>query len=182
LYFNREWDASEAMQANAAAIHRRAEDLREGAAFRTLAPFPGPRRRAGDPVWRLKPHSVREVQGPYVVDEHGERYLTKEVLRIPKDSTELTTPAPKLNARARGMLDRYRERARAFLLGQPERRATATKLHRVLSEEGDLKRALALAGVATDAVVRSFVGLFPDSFSMETSRKGGAAHVALVGE
>jgi hypothetical protein len=40
LYFDREWDESEGMQANAAAIHRRAEGL-EGKAFRTLAPFPG---------------------------------------------------------------------------------------------------------------------------------------------
>ena len=183
LYFDREWDASEAMQANAAAIHRRAEDLgKEGAAFRTLAPFPGPRRRVGDPVWKLKPHAVREVQGAHVVDQSGDRYLTKEVLHIPNDSTELTKPAPKLNARARGKLERYRERARAFMIAQPERRATATKLHMVLMQEGDLKQALALAGVATDAVVRSFVGLFPDAFAMETGKKGGAAHVTLVGE
>ena len=181
LYFDRERDESEGMQANAAAIHRRAEGLaKEGTAFRTLAPFPGPRRRAGDPVWKLKPHSVREVQGPFVVDERGDRYLTKEVQAIPKDSTELTTPAPKLNARARGMLERYKERARAFLLGQPERRATATRLYNALAQEGDIKCALALAGVATDAVVKSFVGVFSDTFVMETGKKGGAAHVALV--
>ena len=48
-------------------------------------------------------------------------------------------------------------------------------------QEGNLKQALALAGVATDAVVRSFVGLCPDTFAMETGRKGGAAHVTLVG-
>ena len=60
---------------------------------------------------------------------------------------ELTTPAPKLNARAGGMLDRYRERARAFLVAQPERRTAARKFHRVLSEEGDFKRASAPPGV-----------------------------------
>jgi hypothetical protein len=183
LYFNKEWDESEGMQANAAAIHRRAEGLeKEGTAFRTLAPFPGPKRRAGDPVWQLKPHQVREVKGPIVVDQQGQGHLTKEVLPIPKESTELTTPAPKLNAKARGMLERYRVRAKAFLQGQPERRATATKLYNALAQEGDIKRALALAGVATDAVVRSFVRVFADDFVLETGKKGGTAHVALVSD
>ena len=115
-----------------------------------------------------------------MVDEKGDRYLTKEVQAIPKDSTELTTPAPKLNARARGQLERYRDRARAFLLGQPERRATATRLYNALAQEGDIKRALALAGVSTKAVVRSFVEVFQDSIRMETGKKGGEAHVELV--
>ena len=115
-----------------------------------------------------------------MVDERGDRYLTKEVQAIPRHSTELTTPAPKLNARARGQLERYRDRARAFLLGQPERRATATRLYTALTQEGDIRRALALAGVSTKAVVRSFVEVFQDSFRMETGKKGGEAHVELV--
>ena len=115
-----------------------------------------------------------------MVDERGDRYLTKELQAIPKDSTELTAPAPKLNARARGQLARYRDRARAFLLGQPERRATATRLYNALAQEGDIRRALALAGVSTKAVVRSFVEVFSDSFRMQTSSKGGGAHVELV--
>jgi hypothetical protein len=178
LYFDREWDESKGMQANAAAIHRRAENLGK-AAFRTLAPFPGPKRRVGDPVWRLPLHSVRSVSGPYVEDERGERFLTKEVLPVPRDSTELTTPAPKLNARARGMLERYAERGRAFLLGQPERRATATRFYTAVAAEGNLKEALTKAGVRADAAVRSLVQVFSDRFEMETGARGGQAHVVL---
>ena len=180
LYFDREWDESKAMEANAAAIHRRAENLKGTEAFRTLAPFPGPKRRIGDPVWSLRQHSVREVRGATVEDERGERFLTKEVLPVHKESTELAAPAPKLNARARGMLQRYADRGKAFLLGQPERRANATRFYTALAAEGNVKEALRRAGVATDAVVRSVVRLFPDMFEMETGKGGGAAHVALL--
>jgi hypothetical protein len=168
------------MEANAAAIHRRAENLKGTEAFRTLAPFPGPKRRIGDPVWSLRLHSVKEVHGATVEDERGERFLTKEVLPIHKESTELAAPAPKLNARARGMLQRYADRGKAFLLGQPERRANATRFYNALAAEGNVKEALRLAGVATDAVVRSVVRLFPDTFRLETGKGGGAAHVSLV--
>jgi transposase InsO family protein len=180
LYFDRKWDESKAMEANAAAIHRRAENLQGTEAFRTLAPFPGPKRRIGDPVWNLSLHSVKEVSGATVEDERGERFLTKEVLPIHKESTELTTPAPKLNAKARGMLQRYADRGKAFLLGQPEHRANATRFYNALASEGNVKEALRLAGVATDAVVRSVARLFPDTFRLETGKGGGAAHVALV--
>jgi hypothetical protein len=180
LYFDREWDESKAMEANAAAIHRRAEKLQGTEAFRTLAPFPGPKRRVGDPVWSLRLHGVREVRGATVEDDRGERFLTKEVLPVHKESTELAAPEPKLNARARGMLQRYADRGKAFLLGQPERRANATRFYNALAAEGNVKEALRLAGVATDAVVKSVVRLFPETFRMETGKGGGAAHVALL--
>jgi hypothetical protein len=179
-YFDRKWDESVAMRANAAAIHSRAKNLEDTGAFRSLAPFPGPKRRIGDPVWSLRQHSVARVSGATVEDEHGERFLTKEVLPVHKESTELTTPAPKLNARARGMLQRYAYRGKAFLLGQPERRANATRFYNALAAEGNVKEALRLAGVATDAVVKSVVRLFPETFRMETGKGGGAAHVALI--
>jgi hypothetical protein len=180
LYFNRVWDESEGMQANAAAIERRAQHVRDAGAFRSLAPFPGPKRRIGDPVWSVRPHAVKSVDGPLVEDERGERFLTKEVLPIHKESTELAAPAPKLNAKARGMLQRYADRGRAFLLGQPERRANATRFYNALAAEGNVKEALRLAGVATDAVVKSVVRLFPETFRMETGKGGGAALVALL--
>jgi hypothetical protein len=71
LYFDREWDESKAMEANAAAIHRRAEHLESVGGFRTLAPFKGPKRRVGDPVWSLRQHSVGKVSGATVEDERG---------------------------------------------------------------------------------------------------------------
>ena len=180
LYFEREWDESKAMEANAAAIHHRAEHLESVGAFRTLAPFAGPKRRVGDPVWSLRQHGVGRVSGATVEDERGERFLTKEVLPVHPDSTELTAPAPKLNAKARGMLQRYADRGRAFLLGQPERQATATKFYNALSSEGNVKEALKLAGVASDAVVKSLVQVFQDRFRLETGKGGGAARVVLV--
>jgi hypothetical protein len=179
LYFDREWEESKGMQANAAAIHHRAANL--GDSFRTLAPFPGPKRRVGDPVWSLAVQRVKEVRGATVEDERGQRFLTKEVLPVKADSTELTAPAPKLNAMARGMLDRYEARGRAFLLGQPEHRASATRFANALAAEGNVKEALRQAGVAADAVVRSIVNVFSDTFVMETGAKGGQAHVALKG-
>ena len=168
LAFDREWDESKGMQANAAAIHRRAETLASEGAFRTLAPFPGPKRRVGDPVWRPALHGVAEVRGPVVRDAAGESYLTKEVLPVPRDSTELTAPAPKLNARAREALQRFADRGRAFLQGQPDRRASATRFANALQQVGNLKEALRMAGVAGDAVVRSLAATFPDVFWRDT--------------
>ena len=64
-------------------------------------------------------------------------------------------------------------------MGQPERKATATKFSAALREVGDVKAALTLAGVRADAVVKSFVGVFSDTFAMETGERGGQAHVVL---
>jgi hypothetical protein len=178
LYFNRQWDESGAMRDNAAAIEQRAERLH--GAFRTLAPFPGPRRRADDPVWSVQPRRVRRVDGAFVEDEQGNRFPTKEVLSVPDESTELRTPAPKLNAKARDVLRRYADRGRAFLLGQEDHRASATKFYYALAAEGNVKEALRLARVATDAVVRSIVTVFPDMFRMESGGRGGSAFVELL--
>jgi hypothetical protein len=46
------------------------------------------------------------------------------------------------------MLQRYADRGRAFLLGQPERRANATRFYNALAAEGNVKEALRLAGVS----------------------------------
>ena len=89
------------MQQNAKAIQERGEKLSDAQAFRTLGPFPGPRRRAGDPVWSIEMRRARGIDGAYVVDERGRRYPTKEVLPVPQKSTELTKPAAKLRARPR---------------------------------------------------------------------------------
>jgi hypothetical protein len=180
LAFDREWDESKGMQANAAAIHRRAENLASEGAFRTLAPFPGPKRRVGDPVWRRPLHGVAEVRGPVVRDAGGETFLTKEVLPVPRESTELTAPAPKLNARAREALQRFADRGRAFLLGQPDRRASATRFPNALRQEGNLQEALRMAGVATDAVVRSLAATYPGVFRLDTPKLGGTASIELV--
>jgi hypothetical protein len=77
------------------------------------------------------------------------------------------------------MLERYAERGRAFLLGQPERRATATRFYNAVAAEGNLKEALALAGVRADAAVKSLVQVFSDRFTMETGAQGGHAFMAL---
>ena len=99
---------------------------------------------------------------------------------MPRASTELTAPAPKLNARARVALQRFADRGRAFLQGQPNRQASATRFANALRREGNLKEALRMAGVAADAVVRSLATTFPDVFKMHTPNLGGAANIELV--
>ena len=56
----------------------------------------------------------------------------------------------------------------------------ASKAHSVLSEIGDIKQAVQLAGLATDKVIASFVKVFPE-FKMITTAKGGATYVELAG-
>ena len=50
----------------------------------------------------------------------------------------------------------------------------------MLSEIGDIKQAVQLAGLATDKVIASFVKVFPE-FKMITTAKGGATYVELAG-
>ena len=180
LYFDRLWDESKHMRENAEAIHRRGEELQRNEAFRTLAPFPGPKRRVGDPVWSVEMRRVHKVDGAFVQDQRGERFPTKEILAVPTDSTELQARRAKFNTRAREALQRYADRGRDFLIGQEDRRANATRFYNAVAQVGPVKEALRAAGVATDAVVKSLVTLFHDRFKMVTSKKGGAAFVELV--
>ena len=83
-----------------------------------------------------------------------------------------------LNTRARALLQRYADRLHAFLLAKPDHRVAASKAHSVLSEVGNIKQAVQLAGLATDKVIASFVKVFPE-FKMVTSAKGGATYVEL---
>ena len=84
-----------------------------------------------------------------------------------------------MNPKTRGMLQRYADRLEAFLTAIEDHRTATSKAHAVLSEEGDIRQAVQLAGLTTQKVVASFVGAFPDLFTLETSKKGGAAYVSL---
>ena len=66
-----------------------------------------------------------------------------------------------LSTRAREKLQRYADRLHAFLMAKPDHRVAASKAHSVLSEIGDIKQAVQLAGLATDKVIASFVKVFP---------------------
>ena len=162
-------------------IRSRIPKLREEGAFRVwLKKDTRLRGRVFNPQWSTEVHKLASVRGAYATDDKGDEYPTKEILAVPRESTQLVAPAARLNAKARQMLQRYADRGRAFLLGQPERKANATRFYNALAAIGDVKEALRLAGVATDAVVKSIVGVFPDTFRLETSKKGGAAHVSLA--
>jgi hypothetical protein len=181
IYFNRLWDESEGMRRNARAIHERGERL-SGAAFRTLAPFPGPRRRAGDPVWSIETRRARAVDGAFVVDERGDRYPTKEVLPVAPESTELTKPAAKLRARPRELLKDYADRLEAKLRLSPDREITAQAAQTALTGGSvhNLKQAMQVAGVSIDGVVANFVRVFPDRFEMRPGPKRGVYVVRLL--
>ena len=181
IYFNRLWDESEGMQRNAKAIQERGEKL-AGAAFRTLAPFPGPKRRAGDPVWSIEMRRAHGIDGAFVADERGNRYPTKEVLPVPQESTELTRPVAKLKARPRELLKDYADRLEAKLRLSPDREITAQAAQTALTGGNvhNLKQAMQIAGVSVDGVVANFVKVFPDRFEMRQGAKKGVYVVRLL--
>jgi hypothetical protein len=180
LYFLREKQEARNLVHNDRLIRSRIPKLREEGAFRVWQKKDTRLRgRIFNPQWSQEVRRVQRVEGAWVTDTQGREYPTKEVLPVPRDSTELSAPAPRLNAKARGMLQRYADRGRAFLMGQPERKASATRFYNALAEIGNLKEALRLAGVRADTAVKSLVGVFSDTFAMETGARGGQAHVLL---
>ena len=181
LYFLREEREAENIQHNDRLIHARIPRLQREGAFRVwLKKDTRLRGRIFNPQWSTEIHRLASERGAYATDDKGDEYPTKEILPVPLESTQLVAPAARLNAKARQMLQRYADRGRAFLMGQPERRANATRFYNALAAIGDVKEALRLAGVASDAVVRSIITVFPDTFRLETSKKGGAAFVTLA--
>ena len=180
LYFLREEQEAKNIASNDKQIRSRIPRLQQEGAFRVWDSKDNRLKgRIFNPKWSTELHRVAKVQGAYVTDEQGREFATKETLAVPKESTALTAPAPKLNAKARGMLDRYMERGKAFLLGKPDRRAEAGQFYNALAAIGNIKEALALAQVQTKAPIKAMVALFPDTFALETSKKGGLSHVVL---
>jgi hypothetical protein len=179
LYFGREEEEAHNIETNSKQIAERQERLKRDGAFRVFKHKEQLGRRVFEPVWSRDVHQVADVEGAFVKDERGYRHPTKETLSIPQDST-LPADAPhKLNPKARGMLQRYADRLRAFLTAQPDNRTAAGKAHSVLSQVGDIKAAVQMAGLSQKAVVASFVGAFPDLFKLEAPPKGGASYVSL---
>ena len=178
-FFDREEEEAHNIQTNSKQIAERAERVQRDGAFRVYRHKERLGRRVFEPSWGRDVHQVSAVDGAFVTDEHGQRHPTKEVLSIPQDSTLLAEAPLKLNPKTRGLLQRYADRLREFLVGQPDNRTTATKAHQVLSQVGDIKEAVRLAGLSQRAVIASFVGAFPDLFKLETPPSGGASHVSL---
>ena len=181
LFFNREYDESKAMEDNATQIHARAAKVESEGAFRVYKHKERLGRRIFDPHWSRETHSAEEVSGAFAKDEHGDWHPTKEVLPVPKDTTVLPQPPSNLNAKARGMLQRYADRGVAYLTAKEDHRDLSSKFFHVLGAEGDLKKALQLAGLSTATTVKTFVQAFPDIFRMVTSKKGGSSFVELIG-
>ena len=167
------------METNSQQIQERAERLEKHGVFRVWKHKERLGRRVFEPSWSHKVHEARTINNAFVQDEHGDEYPTKEVLPIPKESTELPEPPAKLNPKARGLLQRYANRLKAFLTTQEDHRTAASKAHRVLSQVGEIKEAVQLAGLSTKSVIASFVSVFPEC-KLETPKKGGAAYVSLA--
>ena len=179
LSFDREWEESNAMVDNATQIHDRASKVEKEGGFRVYKQKTRLGRRVFDPHWSREVHTAEDVQGAFAKDQHGVWHPTKEVLPVPTDSTTLPEPPSNLNAKTRGMLQRYADRLHAHLTAQPDHRVAASKAHAVLSEVGNIKQAIQLAGLRTDKVIATFVQQFPE-FKMVTTKKGGATYVELA--
>ena len=178
LYFEREEDEAENMRINTDQILGRQDKLRRDGAYRVYKHKEKLGRRVFEPSWSREIHEAKHVHGAFVTDEHGEQHPTKEVLPVPAESTDLAIAPLKLNPKTRGMLQRYADRLHAHLTAQPDHRVAASKAHAVLSEVGNIKQAIQLAGLRTDKVIATFVQQFPE-FKMVTPKKGGAAYVEL---
>ena len=161
LYFRREQQEAANMETNSQQIQERAERLEKHGAFRVWKHKEKLGRRVFEPGWSRDTHEARQVDGAFVKDEHGHFYPTKESMAVPKESTQLPEAHVILNTRAREKLQRYADRLHAFLTAKPDHRVAASKAHSVLSEIGDIKQAVQLAGLATDKVIASFVKVFP---------------------
>ena len=181
LYFERQYDESKAMEDNTAQIQKRAERVEKEGAFRVYIHKERLGRRVFDPHWSRETYDAQEVKGAFARDQHGDWHPTKELLPIPKESTELPPPPTKLNAKAQGLLRRYADRAEAYLAAKEDRRDYASALHRVLSTDGyNIREAVQLAGLSTKSVIASFVNAFPEKFKLITAKGGGASYVQLL--
>jgi len=161
LYFRREQQEARNMQTNSDQILERAERLQKEGSYRVYKHKEKLGRRVFEPSWSREQHEAKTIEGAYVFDEHGNRHPIKETLAVPKESTHLPEAHVILNTRAREKLQRYADRLHAFLTAKPDHRVAASKAHSVLSEIGDIKQAVQLAGLATDKVIASFVKVFP---------------------
>ena len=180
LFFNRQYEESQDMEDNAQQIHQRADRLQGEGSFRVYKHKERLGRRVFDPHWSRETYSAEEVKGAFAKDEHGDWHPTKEVLPIPKQSTELPEPPPNLNPKAQGLLQRYADRAAEYLTGKEDHRDYASNLHKVLSTPPySIKEAVQLAGLSTKSVIASFVQAFPAQFKLVTSKKGGTSFVEL---
>ena len=127
LYFNREQQEAANMETNSKHIQERAERLEQHGAFRIWKHKERLGRRVFEPGWSRETHEARHIDGAFVKDEQGHSYPTKETLSIPKESTELPEPVAILNPKTRGLLQRYADRLRVFLMGQEDNKTAASK-------------------------------------------------------
>ena len=178
LYFRREEQEARNMATNSDQIQERAQTLQKDGAFRAWKHKERLGRRVFEPNWSREMHEVKDIDGAFVTDEHGNRFPTKEALSIPKESTELKEAPVILNPKSRGFLQRYADRLKQFLEAQEDQRTATSKATKVLNEVGDFRKALTLANLSTKSVFVSFVKVFPE-FKLSTSAKGGAAYISL---
>ena len=176
MYFHREEEEAKNIQQNTEEIKKRAAKLDGG--FRVYHHKESLGRRVMEPRWGREIHTG-VVDGAFIKDATGE-YPTKEVLPVPKDSTELAEPVAKINAKAQGLLQRYADRAEAYLRAK-RGWDYASNLHKALSTDGyNISAAVQLASLSTKSVIASFVKAFPGKFRLVTPPKGGSSFVELI--
>ena len=181
IVFDREYQEAQNFAHNDEAIRNRATKLQDpDTGFRVFQHKETLGRRVVNPHWSREIHSASQVEGANVKDEQGGWHPTKEVLPVPKDSTELPEAPLQLNEKAREVLRRYADRAEAYLAAKEDRRDHASNLYNVLSRGGyTITDAVRRAGLSAKSVIASFVKAFPDKFKLVTAKSGGVSFVEL---
>ena len=90
LQFDLRWRAGQDMQKNTQLIEARGKRVGRFGAFRDELPskvF----ERSFNPRYSDAAHKVKEVKGPYVIDDQGRQFLTRHVLAVPAHSGPVDT-------------------------------------------------------------------------------------------
>ena len=126
---------------------------------------------------------MANVNGAYVTDENGKTTLSNFAQAIPEDTTNDAGPigieasgSKQTEFKQRTILQPFHDMALAFLRGKTE--ATTALLGKYLNAAG-FPDAARKAGINMKSPIATFLRVFPDSFVMSTSSKGGVSTVRL---
>ena len=128
---------------------------------------------------------MANVDGAYVTDETGKTTLSKFAQAIPEDSTNDAGPigieaagSKQTEFKQRSELKHFHDLTVAFLRGKGHEGIYTSILAKYLNAAG-FQDAARKAGINMKSAIASFLRVYPDSFVMSTSDKGGTSTVRL---
>ena len=141
--------------------------------------------RGFKPRWSSEVHRVAKVDGAYVTDENGKTTLSKFAQAIPEDTTNDAGPigieaagSKQTEFKQRSELKHFHDLTVAFLRGKGHEGIYTSILAKYLNAAG-FQDAARKAGINMKSPIAAFLRVFPDSFVMSTSSKGGTSTVRL---